>query len=90
MICRRAVQTISQSLDTRLSLGERLNLGLHTLLCGPCRRFQKQLMQIHAEMLASPDLVAPTGELSSDAKQRIAQAIRGRPEHEGGSPPASE
>lgn len=55
--CQRAVEFISWELDTNLPLHQRVGLGLHTLLCGACRRFRRQLAVVDetaAEFLSAP------------------------------------
>lgn len=81
MICRQAAEAISRAIDEPLSPLERLDLGVHTLFCGPCRRFRNQLTRLHAECAtavseeAPPD--APT--LSDAARERIAAALEQPP-----------
>jgi hypothetical protein len=41
--CKEASQLMSAAMDRRLSLGERLALRLHLLICLGCRRFQSQM-----------------------------------------------
>ncbi|MGL4555091.1 MAG: hypothetical protein ACRC33_28330 [Gemmataceae bacterium] len=41
--CRRAAELISGEQDADLPLHQRAVLGFHTLLCGPCRRYRRQL-----------------------------------------------
>jgi hypothetical protein len=48
MICRTAVELICRSADAPLSAGERFGLGVHTLFCGPCRRFRSQIQRLDA------------------------------------------
>lgn len=80
MICRRAAEFISRSLDEPLSRLQRLDLGVHTLFCTPCRRFRKQLKQFHAECETSIlDELLPGAGLSSEAKGRIATAFQHPP-----------
>lgn len=47
MICREATQAISQSLDVKLTRLKRLDLAIHTMLCVSCRRFQRQMVELH-------------------------------------------
>ena len=57
MTCRRAAELISWELDTELPLHQRAGLGFHTLLCGACRRFRRQLGVVDkavAEFFAAP------------------------------------
>ena len=39
---------VSQSLDRKLSLRERINVKLHLLICNACRRMVKQMKLIRA------------------------------------------
>src|SRR5579859_6185286 len=48
MTCQKAAEVISRSADALLSTRERVGLGVHTLFCGPCRRFRQQLLRLHA------------------------------------------
>ena len=41
--CKEATRLLSQGEERRLSLGERVKLGLHLSVCGACSRFQAQL-----------------------------------------------
>ena len=40
--CRDITALVSQSLEKRLSLGERLAIGIHVTMCSRCRNFQSQ------------------------------------------------
>jgi hypothetical protein len=40
--CRDITALVSQGLDRKLSLGERLAIGLHVMVCSRCRSFQRQ------------------------------------------------
>ncbi len=40
--CRDISVLVSQGLDKKLSLSERLTIRLHVALCSHCRNFQKQ------------------------------------------------
>ncbi|WP_137718820.1 zf-HC2 domain-containing protein [Methylobacillus flagellatus] len=85
--CKQASQLISQSLDRRLSLRERLALRLHLLICDVCERFRQQLLLLrdmvhklrcHAEQDADVQLTAA-------ARQRIAARLEHSPKPESGS-----
>jgi hypothetical protein len=41
--CKEASALMSQALDRRLSLRERLSLRLHLAICEGCRRFERQM-----------------------------------------------
>lgn len=40
--CREITALVSQGLDKKLSVGERLAISLHVMLCSRCRNFQSQ------------------------------------------------
>jgi len=40
--CRDITALMSQGLDKKLGLGERLAIGLHVMMCSGCRNFQSQ------------------------------------------------
>ena len=40
--CRDITALVSQGLDKKLSVRERLAIGLHVLMCNRCRNFQTQ------------------------------------------------
>jgi hypothetical protein len=46
MTCRRAAELISLQLDIDLPAHRLAGLAIHTLLCGACRRFRRQLVVV--------------------------------------------
>ena len=46
--CKETTVIVSQSLDRKLSLRERINVKLHLLICNACRRMVKQMKLIRA------------------------------------------
>lgn len=40
--CRDITALVSQGLDKKLGLAERLAIGLHVMMCSRCRDFQRQ------------------------------------------------
>jgi Putative zinc-finger len=42
LTCKEATRLVSQGLDRRLGLAERLALRLHLLICDGCANFSKQ------------------------------------------------
>ena len=45
--CKTATRLMSKQLDTPLTSRERLTLRFHLLLCGACRRCEKQFQLLH-------------------------------------------
>jgi hypothetical protein len=77
MTCQQAAEVITRSVDTPLAVSERCGLGVHTLFCGPCRRFRWQILRLHmACQHAMDEDVSPCeGKLSVEACGRIAAAL---------------
>ena len=45
--CKQATAPVSQSLERKLSLGQRLGLKLHLFICHWCRNYARQLRFLH-------------------------------------------
>lgn len=80
--CQQTVEKISQSMDRKLTLRERINLKLHIWICAWCQWYMEHLQFIRdtarAKGAESPDLSstsAPT--LSSEARERIKRKLAG-------------
>jgi len=75
--CKQASQLISQSLDRRISLRERISLRLHLVVCDFCRRFSHQLRQVLSAVKVQRQQIEQDEHirLPDEAKKRIASAI---------------
>ena len=78
--CRDAARLLSESMDRRLPLAERVGLRAHLLLCGLCRGYGRQLVFLRrlvdvftkrVETPASPSAL----ELSPEARARIRERL---------------
>ena len=74
--CKQVSELASESIDRRLSLGERLRMGLHLALCGFCRRYRRQIRFLHeaAGRLGGDDMPV-IRHLDEEARRRIADRI---------------
>ena len=75
--CRRAAELTSLQLDADLPTGQRFVLGFHRLVCGACRRFRSQLVEVDratGEFLRSEPTIEGL-ELPDDARERIHSQI---------------
>lgn len=77
MICRTAVELVCRSLDAPLSAGERAGVAVHTLFCGPCRRFRRQIRWLDGCCRDAAAADPPPGRagLSAAARERIVAAL---------------
>jgi hypothetical protein len=73
--CRHASQLISDAMDRRLSRRERLSLGIHLLICGMCRRYQKHLAGIRRLLRGSH---ASSGLENRQSPQKLSTQARER------------
>ncbi len=84
--CKDMTKLISDSLERKITLRERMELWLHIMMCGMCRKFRRNAIalrmlvrreHISKEKLADSAAVVPDSQtLSSSAKERISSAIR--------------
>ena len=78
--CQAMVPLMSESLDRKLGLLERLNLKLHLLVCAWCARYLKQIKflrrLVQQEPLASVTFDRSTDVLTPAARQRIFESLR--------------
>lgn len=72
--CRRATRLVSDSMDTALSVPERLELRVHLLMCKFCSRFEKQLQSIRHTVRRDP----PEDQgvcLTASSKERLKKTL---------------
>ena len=79
--CKEVSRLVSESLDRRLSLWPRLQLGMHLMMCGMCARFRKQTLLLHAAAKRYLEIVEELegdsrDQLGADATERIKQTLR--------------
>jgi hypothetical protein len=78
--CEEVLPVLSQSLERKLTLRERVTLRLHFLICVYCIRYLKQLRLMRNAVRArsqqietGTDAVAPT--LSAEAHERLKRTL---------------
>jgi predicted anti-sigma-YlaC factor YlaD len=77
LTCQQATALLSESLDHRLPLYQRILLRLHLPLCRACQRFQEQfsfLRNLIRQRAKSNSPVAPPA-LSAEARTRLKRAL---------------
>jgi len=78
--CRDAARLLSESMDRRLPLPERVGLRIHLVLCRLCRRYGRQLVFLRRLVDAFSTITeTPTtpaaSELSPEARGRIRERL---------------
>ena len=79
--CDVITEKISESLDHRLSISDRLKIRIHIMFCKFCRRYHHQLLMMHRffedRLQREEQNSLPTGsELSSEAKNKMKQKLK--------------
>jgi hypothetical protein len=80
--CQLTVEKISQSMERKLTLRERIDLKLHLWICAWCQWYLEHLQIIHEAAGAkgsaeSPDLESISPTLSAEARERIRRKLAG-------------
>lgn len=79
LTCKEASHLASKALDTRLTLRERLGLGLHLAMCALCRRYVGDLKKLRAQLKKigqlGDALLPDSVKLSKQSRERIKQAL---------------
>lgn len=78
--CRAASELVSNSLDRKLTWGERITLQLHLMICSLCTRFQKQLRILrdvtnHIHRNSAKSELPIEARLSPETRDRIKRAL---------------
>ncbi|MDT8388137.1 MAG: zf-HC2 domain-containing protein [Thiogranum sp.] len=79
--CKDASVIVSDSLDRKLSLHERLSLKLHLMMCNACQRMAGQMQILHAVSLyyrtaTEEDSHLKQVTLSKEASERILERLQ--------------
>ncbi len=78
--CRDIARLVSESLDHKLTFRERLAVVLHTMICGTCRVYKRQIQALSAllrhHVREQPNLSFGP-ELSPEARERILITLKG-------------
>jgi predicted anti-sigma-YlaC factor YlaD len=53
--CRQATELMSQRMDRKLGLAERLSLRMHLMMCSGCRNFGRQMSFLRQALRRLPD-----------------------------------
>ncbi|MEE8430925.1 MAG: zf-HC2 domain-containing protein [Candidatus Desulfatibia sp.] len=76
--CKEVSRLVSELLDRKLPLYQRMGIRIHLLMCKFCRRFQQQLMLIRATLRAESLYEDTESYLSlpPEAQKRIKRFLR--------------
>ena len=77
--CKDVSQKVSESLDRKLPLYERMMIRIHMMMCRYCARFQQQLFlvrQIARYTEPLENVTEDSVKLSEDARTRLKQTLK--------------
>ncbi len=77
--CEAVSRKVSESMDRRLPLTERMMIRFHMAMCRHCARFRSQVMKIREICRLAGQENEDLGDLpplSSQARERIVQALK--------------
>lgn len=82
LTCKETARLVSESLDRKLSLWQRMNLRLHLMMCGACSAYRGQVralnrlvrMRFSGAATDSRDDAGPR--CPDESKRRIAASLR--------------
>ena len=79
LTCKESSYLASKKLDKKLTLKERIDFSLHTVMCSICRHYAKEINALHKLMQKvgkTGDSVPPENtKLSEQSRERIKQEI---------------
>ena len=76
--CKKVTHLVSESLDRKLPLYQRLGMRIHLMMCKFCSRYQEQLLflrktsRLYSESSEDAD---PSVQLSSEVGKRIKESM---------------
>jgi hypothetical protein len=76
--CEQVLPVLSQSLERKLTLRERVTLKLHFLICVYCVRYLRQLRLMRAAVRARSEQIeedSSASALPEDARERLKRAL---------------
>lgn len=79
--CKEVTRLVSESLDKKLSLWQRIRVRMHLLMCSLCSRFRKQTLFLrdaarHFLVGADDTTDDSTPGLSPEARDRIKRSLK--------------
>ena len=76
--CPEVVRILSQGMDKKLSLGTRIKVRVHFLMCSFCERYMKQLNYMRQVAREFPEKIGDVSNatLPTDAKERMKESLR--------------
>jgi len=79
LTCKEASFLASKKLEKKLTLKEQLSFSFHSMICGLCRAYARDIKALHLFMMktakAGKTLLPDSAKLSDKSRVRIKQAL---------------
>ncbi|GAB4191367.1 MAG: hypothetical protein Kow00105_05430 [Phycisphaeraceae bacterium] len=82
LTCKETARLISDGLNRKLSLWQRLNLWMHLMMCGACSAYRRQVENLNriirkrfADQVDESSMASRTS-CPDEAKRRITESLR--------------
>ncbi len=76
MNCRDMTKLISDSMERPISWRQRMELWMHTMMCGLCRAFRANIVTLRKLARQIGDDTGESDPLSPNAKERVRSAMK--------------
>ena len=82
--CKEVSKLVSEALDRKLSLWQRINLWMHLSMCRLCWGYRKDLLHIYDQTRqhahdTEADVDIPTARLSDESRDRMKRLLKSQP-----------
>lgn len=74
--CREVSRLVSESMDREMSLGQRLGIRFHLLMCRYCARFGQQLKRIRILVRRQTEDSVPPLAMDTKAKDQLKRLLK--------------
>lgn len=78
--CKDMTKLISDSLERKISVRQRMELWLHIMMCGMCRRFRSNIIELRKRVSVSKGLLdqadIASAALPPATKARLEEAVK--------------
>ncbi len=78
--CKDMTKLISDSLERKISLRQRMELWMHIMMCGMCRRFRTNIIALRRRVRGARSLLKeseiPNTPLPPATKTRLEEAVK--------------
>jgi len=79
--CEKISQLASEQLERKLSVGERLTMWFHHLMCAACKHYAQNLLKLHETFNVKRKKILKDATLPEDKREVIHQSLQELSKH---------